>query len=92
MRLELEMSLELFFQENWSKLSFILFLCFMCYSFIYDIETTFVAFQFVHQMTQKKSLSLVKEWGNMKKMFNDDRYIFFCWWAILPYISNSTLV
>jgi hypothetical protein len=29
------MSLELFFQENWSKLSFILFLCFMCYSFIY---------------------------------------------------------
>jgi hypothetical protein len=72
MRLELETGLELFFQENWSKLnpklSFILVLCLLCCSFTYDTQRTFIAFQFVHQMTKKqKSLNLVKEWGYIKK-------------------------
>jgi hypothetical protein len=60
MNLELESSLELFFQTFESKLSLILFLCFLHCSFTSDTERTFETLQFAHPMTQK-SLDLIKE-------------------------------
>ncbi len=60
MNLELEKSLELFFQTFESKLSLILFLCFLGCSFTSDAERTFGTLQFVHPMTQKL-LKLINE-------------------------------
>jgi hypothetical protein len=65
--------LEIFFQFFWSKLSFIIFSCFMLSSFIFKVEFFFVALQFAYQMTQK-SLNLVKEWGKYWKVFGDGRF------------------
>jgi hypothetical protein len=74
MRLGLEMGLQLFFQKNWSKLSFILITCFLCCSFTSDAQQTFVRYQFAHPMTQKL-LNSTKELGKYWEMF-DDRYMF----------------
>lgn len=74
MRLELERGLELFFQENWSKLSLILFQCFLCCSFTFDVIFFFVTLQFVHPTTQK-SLNLAKELAKYWKVF-DGKYVF----------------
>jgi hypothetical protein len=53
MGLELKKGLELFLILKTSKQSFILFLCFMCCSFIFNVQQTFVALQFVLALTQK---------------------------------------
>ncbi len=67
--LELKSGLNFFFfKKNWSKLSLILFLCFLSCSFTSDIERTFVALQFAHAMTQKSPNS-IKEWGNHWKVY-----------------------
>jgi hypothetical protein len=72
MRLELERGLKLFFQKNLSKLSLILFQCFLCCSFTFDIKFFFGTLQFVHPMTQ---LNLAKELGKYWKVF-DGKYVF----------------
>jgi len=72
--LELERSLELFFQKNWSKLSLILFPCFLHCSVIFVAQGTFVALQFAYPMTQKL-LNLGLELENYWKMFGD-KYVF----------------
>jgi hypothetical protein len=64
--LELERDLELFFLKIWSKLSLILFFCFLHCSFTSKAQRTFVALQFVCPMTQKL-LNLVKEWGKLSQ-------------------------
>ncbi len=64
-----------FFQENWSKLSLILFLlCFLHCSSTFDTQRTFVTLQFTCPMTQK-SLNLVKALRKYWKIF-DDKYMF----------------
>jgi hypothetical protein len=69
----LERDLELYLQKNWSKLSFILFMCFLQCCFTFDTEGTFVAFQLTCSITQKL-LNLVNEWEKYFKMF-DDKYM-----------------
>jgi hypothetical protein len=65
--LELERDLELFFiKKNWSKLSLILFLCFLHCSFTPKAQRSFVALQFACPMTQNL-LNLVKEWGKLSQ-------------------------
>lgn len=61
MGLEWQRDLELFLQILWSKLSFILFLC-----FIFDISKKIATLQFVHPMRQK-SLNLVEDEKNIEK-------------------------
>ncbi len=72
--LKLERDLVLLFQKIWSKLSLILFLCFLGCSFIFEVERTFVGLQFVCPVTPKL-LNLVKEWEKYWKVF-DHRYVF----------------
>jgi len=61
MGLELKRGLELFFKNFETKLSLILFLCFLRFSFpSVVVERTFVALSFAHLMTQK-SLNLDME-------------------------------
>jgi hypothetical protein len=78
--LELERDLELFFQKSRSKLSFVLPLCFLSYSFTSDSQRTFVTLQFAHPMTQK-SLNLIKEREIYFKTF-DDKYMFGDRWVL----------
>jgi hypothetical protein len=70
MGLELKKGLELFLIFLKSKQSFILFLCFMYCSFIFNVQKTFVALQFVLAMTQKL-FNMSKEQGKYWKMFGD---------------------
>jgi hypothetical protein len=70
MGLEVEKGLELFFQNNWKKLSFIIFFLFSLLILISKVQRTFVTLQFVCPMTQEL-FNLVKEWGKYWKMFCD---------------------
>ncbi len=69
-----EMSLDLFFQKNWSKLSFILFQGFISYSFTSITQITFIAL-LVCMSNNTKIVQLVKE---MKKILENvhDMYMF----------------
>jgi hypothetical protein len=68
--LKLETGTKIFSQIFWSKLSLILFLCFLGCSFTADTQTLSVDLQFVHPMTHK-SLNLVEEWKKYWKVLND---------------------
>jgi len=81
MRFKLKRSSQLFFQNFWSKLSIIMILCFLWFSFISNVQRKFVALQFAWPMTQNL-LNFDKELRKYWKMF-DDRYMFM--------MSNFTL-
>jgi hypothetical protein len=82
MGLKLERALQLCFQKNWGKLSLIFFRVFCINPFTSDTQRTFVALKFGSPMTQKKMLTLVKEWqkywilckGDNKYMFGDEQF------------------
>jgi hypothetical protein len=64
MGLEQERALQQFFHFFWSKLSFILFLYCLWFSFTYDVEETFVVFRFHVQWHKINSIW----WTNEKNI------------------------
>jgi hypothetical protein len=83
-QLELERGVKLFNFLFWSKLSLVLFFCFLYCSFIPSTQRIFVALQFVCPMTQNL-LNLVNEWRKYWKMFDDGQF----YPIINEYISNK---